>query len=342
MAGERWDALDDLRGIAVLVMVPVNVAAAFTSIPSWFMHAPAEGLTIADLVVPLFLSSLGLSASFSFKARLARGGFGRTFLHTLIRYSVLFAFGTIGIVLMDPGHGTAFALNAYSRIPWHFGGHGIPWHSSAGWEVLQMLGATGLFSFFFLLLPPWPRLGAAALLLAGVEALRPAGLGVLMRGWYATGLAGPWGTFSLSFFAISASALGELVKEAKSGTRLLASGLMAAAMAVSGGIALLFFPPSKHLLSLSYILLGGAVSSALLAVLIVWREKLRWPLPLVGSLGRNPLLLYMLHAVLGVALHALVPDNVTAWEAWTASFAVLAACAAAAIVLDRRKIFVKL
>jgi predicted acyltransferase len=323
MAGERWDALDDLRGIAVLVMVPVNVAAAFTSIPSWFRHAPAEGLTIADLVVPVFLFSLGLSASFSFKARRARAGFGRTFLHMLVRYSVLFAFGTIGIILMDPGHGT-------------------PWHTGAGWEVLQMLGATGLFSFFFLLLPPWPRLGAAALLLAGVEALRPAGLGTLMRAWYTTGLAGPWGTFSLSFFAISASALGELVKEAKSGTRLLASGLMAGAMAVSGGIALLFFPPSKHLLSLSYILLGGAVSSALLAAIVVWRERLGWPLPLVGSLGRNPLLLYMVHAVLGVALHALAPDNVAAWEAWTMSLAVLAACTAAAVVLDRRKIYIKL
>jgi predicted acyltransferase len=323
MTGERWDALDDMRGLAVLVMVPVNVAATFVSIPAWFKHAPAAGLTIADLVVPVFLFSLGLSASFSFKSRVAKRGLGRTFLHALVRYAVLFAFGTIGIILVDPG------LAA-------------PWHSGAGWEVLQMLGATGLFSFFFLLLPPWPRLAAAALVLAAVEALRPVGLGSLMRGWYDTGLAGPWGTFSLSFFAVSASFLGELVKEAKSGTRTLASGLMAGGMAVAGGVALLFFPPSKHLLSLSYILLGGAVSSALLAALVVWREHLKWPLPLVGSLGRNPLLLYMLHAVLGVALHAMVPDNVAAWEAWAASLAVLAVCTVVAVVLDRRKISIKL
>jgi predicted acyltransferase len=114
MAGARWDALDDLRGIAVLVMVPVNVAAAFTSIPPWFKHAPAVGLTVADLVVPVFLFSLGLSASFSFKNRMAQSGFGRTFLHALTRFAVLFAFGTIGVVLVDPGHGA-------------------PWHPGAGW-----------------------------------------------------------------------------------------------------------------------------------------------------------------------------------------------------------------
>ena len=248
-------------------------------------------------------------------------GFGKTFLHALVRYAVLFAFGTIGVILVDSG-------------PGHSGG--------PGWEVLQMLGATGLFSFFFLLLPPWPRLGAAALLLAAVEVLRPLGLGTLMGGWYDSGLGGPWGTFSLSFFVICASALGEMVKEAKSGTRVLTSALTAVGMAFAGGIALLFFPPSKHLLSLSYILLGGAISSALLAVLVVWRERLGWPLPLVGSLGRNPLLLYMLHAVLGLAVHALRPDNVAAWEAWSLSLAVLAVCIAAAVVLDRRKIFIKL
>jgi len=329
MPAERWEALDDLRGLAVFVMVPVNVAAVFTLIPSWFKHAPADGLTIADLVVPVFLFSLGLSASFSFKRRIGRDGFGRTFLHALIRYAVLFAFGTIGIILVGSGNG----------VPWPAKCHGIPWQ---GWEVLQMLGATGLFSFFFLLLPPWPRLGAAALLLATVEALRPLGLGALMRGWYDSGLAGPWGTFSLSFFAIAASALGELVKEAKRETRLAACGIMAACLAVGAGVALMFFPLSKHLLSASYILLGGAVSAALLALLVVWREYLGWPLPGIGGLGRNPLLLYMLHAVLGLAVHALRPDNVGAWEAWSWSLAVLAVCIAAAVVLDRRKIYIKL
>jgi predicted acyltransferase len=312
--GARWDALDDLRGLSVLVMVPVNVAAPFLAIPAWFKHAPANGLTIADFVVPGFLFALGLSASFSFKARVAKDGLGKTFLHALLRYGLLFVFGTVGL-LVDRG---------------------------ARWETLQMLGATGMFVFFFLLLSPWPRLAAAAVLLAAVEALRPLGLGELIQRWYDTGLGGPWGTFSLSFFALCASALGELTRESSPRVRLLSSVAMAAVLGVAGIVASRFFPFSKHLLSLSYILFTCGVSSALLALFVVYRDIMRLPLPFVGSLGRNPLLLYMLHAVLGVAALAIFTENASGWTAWAASIGVLALCVAAAEILDRKRVYIKL
>ena len=296
-------------------MVPVNVAADFRAIPAWFKHAPGAGLTLPDFVVPAFLFSLGLSASFSFRARVRDKGFGRAFLHALVRYTVLFAFGSIGILLVD---------------------------HSARWEILQMLGITGLLSFFFLLLRPVPRLAAAALLLAGVEVLRPLGLGALMNGWYDTGIAGPWGTFSLSFFAIVASSLGELVKDASSNRRLSMAALFAVTLCAAGLAARVFFPFSKHGLSLSYILFTAGISSALLAALVAVREMMGMKLPVVGSLGRNALVLYMLHAVIGVVAAALLGDDIGAGLAWAVSFAVLGVCILAAIVLDRRKLFIRL
>ena len=314
-ARQRWAALDDLRGLAILVMVPVNVAAPFPRIPAWFKHAPADGLTLADFVVPVFLFSLGLSAALSFGARRERRGLGRTFLHALLRSAVLFAFGTAGILLADPG---------------------------ARWEILQMLGATGLFSFFFLLLPPWPRLASAAVLLAMVEVLRPLGLGGLMLQWYGSGIAGPWGTFSLSFFAILASALGELIRDSTPRRRLAVSSAMAGILCAGGLCALPFFPFSKHLLSLSYVIFTCGAAAALLAVLVLWREILRWPLPLLGSLGRNPLLIYMLHAVLGVAVQAVLGPRAAAGVVAAACLVVLGACLAAALVLDHRKLVLKL
>ena len=296
-------------------MVPVNIAAVFISIPAWFKHAPADGLTLPDFVVPVFLFSLGLSSSFSFKARTRDRGLGRTSLHALIRSAVLFAFGSIGVLLVD--------------------------HTTR-WEILQMLGATGLFSFFFLLLPPWPRLGAAALLLAAVEILRPLGLGGLMSAWYDTGIAGPWGTFSLSFLAITASSLGELVRGASSESRLARAALFAGALCAGGLAALPFFPFNKHLVSLSYILFTAGVSSALLALLVLAREKLGLKLPVVGSMGRNALVLYMLHAVIGVGTLALLGDDISAGLAWGVSFLVLGACVVVAAVLDRKKLYLKL
>jgi len=296
-------------------MVPVNIAAVFTSIPAWFKHAPANGLTLPDFVVPAFLFSLGLSASFSFKTRTSERGLGRTFLHAVIRSAVLFAFGSIGVLLVD---------------------------HSARWEILQMLGATSLFSFFFLLVPPWPRLGAAVLLLAAVEILRPLGLGSLMQAWYDTGIAGPWGTFSLSFFAITASALGELVKDSSSDKRLARTALFAGVLCAGGLLALLFFPFSKHLVSLSYVLFTAGVSSALLALLVLAREIWRLNLPIIGSMGRNALLLYMLHAVMGVGVQALLGDAANAGLAWGVSFLVLGVCAVVAVVMDRMRLYVKL
>ncbi len=296
-------------------MVPVNVAAVFQAIPAWFKHAPGAGLTLPDFVVPAFLFSLGLSASFSFKARVRDRGFGRTFLHALLRSAVLFAFGSIGILLVD--------------------------HSSR-WEILQMLGATGLFSFFFLLLPRWPRLAAAAVLLALVETLRPLGLGSLMNAWYDTGIAGPWGTFSLSFFAITASSLGELVRDASPEKRFSVTTLFVAALAAAGLIAHIFFPFNKHLLSLSYILFTAGVSAAVLALLVLLREMAGLKIPLAGSLGRNALVLYMLHSVLGIGIQALLGDAAPAGLAWGASFFVLGVCTLVAVVMDRKGLYVKL
>jgi predicted acyltransferase len=311
----RWESLDDLRGAAVFVMVPVNVAAGFAAIPDWFKHAPAIGLTLADLVMPTFLFSLGLSAAFSVKARVSKDGFIKTFLHALLRYAVLFAIGSIGVV-------------------WVYGGR--------GWETTQMLGATGLASFFLCLLPPWPRLGAASLILAMIEILRPLGYGSLINGFYDTGLAGPWGTPILLFIPVLASVLGERIKDGPRSKRLRESAILAGALGLVGGIAAIFFPISKHLLSLSYVLLCAGFASLLLCALTALREVLHVRLPLLGSLGRNPLLLYLIGGLLVLGSHALFPETASVAVAWACSLGALAICAAAAIFLDKKKIRIKL
>jgi predicted acyltransferase len=314
-ARKRWDALDDLRGLAVLIMIPVNVAAPYAGIPAWFKHAPSDGLTIADLVVPLFLFSLGMSAGFSWRRRVAERGYGRTLLHAVIRNALLCAFGVAGMLLADPGD---------------------------RWEVLTMLGVTGMFSFFFLGLRPLPRIAAALLLLTVVEVLRPLGLGDLIMRWYDTGLGGPWGTVSLSFFPIVASALGELAVERSPSGRLTIPGLGGLLLAAAGTAALIATPFSKHLLSLSYVLFTAGLSAVILALLAAGREMVHVRLPFLDAMGRNPLLLYMLHSVLGLGALALFAAGSPEWLAWTAAGGVLAICVLTALLLDWRKLYLKL
>ena len=314
-ARKRWDALDDLRGLAILIMVPVNVAAPYAAIPAWFKHAPADGLTIADLVVPLFLFSLGISAGFSWKRRVAERGYGHTVVHAVLRNALLCAFGVAGMLLADPGN---------------------------RWEVLTMLGVTGMFSFFFLGLRPLPRIAAGLLLLAVVELLRPLGLSELMARWYDTGLAGPWGTVSLSFFPIVASALGELTVGQAPARKVGILGAAGLLMVAAGAGALMYEPFSKHLLSLSYILFTAGLSAAILALLAAGREMLRVHVPVTDAMGRNPLLLYMLHSVLGLAALALFAQASPAWAAWASVLGVLVLCALGAVLLDRRGLYLKL
>jgi predicted acyltransferase len=179
-------------------------------------------------------------------------------------------------------------------------------------------------------------------LLAAVEVLQPIGPGGLMNAWYDTGIGGPWGTFSLSFFAIVASALGQLLRDRHSGRRLRISGALALVLCAAGLIARPFFPFNMHALSLSHILFTAGVSCGLLTLLVLLREIGGVKLPIMGGMGRNALLLYMLHAVIGVAVSAVLGAVVGAGTAWGASFLVLAICAAAACALDWRKIYLKL
>jgi predicted acyltransferase len=76
---ERWAALDAFRGFVFFLMLPVNAAMDFRGIPAWFKHAPSDGATMPDFIMPAFLIALD---------------------HAMLRYFALFAFGTVGFFLV--------------------------------------------------------------------------------------------------------------------------------------------------------------------------------------------------------------------------------------------------
>lgn len=311
---ERYFALDALRGLTVLLMIPVNAAAEFDRIPSWWKHAPGAGMNLADFIMPAFLVALGLSSSFSLRRRLERDGLLKTCLHALLRYGLLFLFGTIGYVIV--------------------------WRGGA-WEVLQMLGATGALAFPFLFLPPPARAASAVVLAASVEALRPAFFDAAYRAWHESGLGGPAGTFALAALPVAASALGERIKDAPWKRRATALAGVGAAAAAFGLLAAAFAAPDKHLLTPAYLLLSFAAACLALAVL----EPLcaaAGDLPVLGPMGRNALFGYMASGVLTLAARAFVPAGSPAPVAWGVSMAPALLIAAACVVMDRKRLWLKL
>jgi len=313
-ASARWRALDDLRGLTILFMVPVNAMMDFVHDPPWFNHAPGPGLNFADCILPTFLFAMGVSASFSLERRARERGQSRTLFHGLARYALLFVFGTIGYFLV-----------------WKQG----------NWEVLQLLGAAGGFAFLFMFLPPRWRLAAAAGILLASEALRPGFLDAQLRSWYASGIGGPWGFLPFSVIPLAASCLGEELTAADTTRRVrLCLGVGLASLAEGLAWAAAFGPPDKHLASTAYLLITFGLASSALGLLSALESHLS--LPPLTALGRNSLLMYMLSGVLILPLRAWADQGIPEPGVWGWGAAVLALSGAVAWTLDRKGCYVKL
>ncbi|WP_051205281.1 acyltransferase family protein [Salinimicrobium xinjiangense] len=65
--GERYLALDVLRGLTIALMILVNTPGSWSTIYAPFRHAAWHGFTITDLVFPSFLFVVGNAMSFSMR-----------------------------------------------------------------------------------------------------------------------------------------------------------------------------------------------------------------------------------------------------------------------------------
>lgn len=89
---ERLMSLDVFRGMTIAAMILVNNGAGRSYGP--LNHAEWHGWTHTDLIFPFFLFIAGVSMSYSFRARLARGDSKRELLtHTFKRGAIIIALG---------------------------------------------------------------------------------------------------------------------------------------------------------------------------------------------------------------------------------------------------------
>ncbi|QNF31512.1 DUF1624 domain-containing protein [Adhaeribacter swui] len=66
-AGQRYLALDVLRGLTIALMIVVNTPGSWETIYAPFRHAEWHGFTVTDLVFPTFLFVVGNAMSFSLR-----------------------------------------------------------------------------------------------------------------------------------------------------------------------------------------------------------------------------------------------------------------------------------
>jgi predicted acyltransferase len=266
--GDRIVAIDQFRGLSIVLMVIANYLSGVSGIPNWLKHAPDLGLTPPDVVAPLFLFAIGLTYRLSAERRRARTGHRETTAHLFRRYLAILGVGAIITGVQD-----------YTGV---FGG--------VGWGVLQAIGMAGLLALPTVYWPPAVKCGAGLGILTAYQYL-------LDRYWVSRVLqlshGGLPGSLAWGAMLILAMGLADLYHERRSGLRLLGGVLVCAAL----GVGLSFLSPvSKNRVSAAYVLVSVAISGA---VYLAFHWALaRRRLSLLVAWGQNPLLLYVLHMVL--------------------------------------------
>ncbi len=308
-----------MRGLAILLMVLANYLADVRLVPAWLKHAPDTGLTVVDLVAPLFIFAIGLTYGLSARRRISRDGWGRTVEHFVRRFLTLVGIG---------------ALIGAGEILLGFNPGGF------NWGVLQAIGVAGLLTLPVIRLPVLPRAGIGLALLGGYQAL-------LDRYWLQAVLHSPHGGLpgSLSWAAmlILATVLADLFLD--SPEPRWAWLVTVLTLAVGIGLSM-WVPISKNRVSASYVLISLGVSGTLFSLVRLFANHLHFRLPLLSAWGKNPLLLYLLHLLLlGIVALPAIPQwysDAPWWLVLPQLAALLGGLSWVAWYMDSREIIVSL
>jgi predicted acyltransferase len=372
----RLPALDILRGIAVIGMILVNNPGSWERAPQQLQHAGWYGITFADTVAPAFLWAVGMAMELSFARRFGAEGLAaarwRVLGHVLRRAGLLFAVG-VGLMLFahlfpEP-HWSALAsislVGILQRIALAYAlAAGLrltgrsPVALAAGlvvlYTALMFVGAGG-FS------------GAVAFAHESNLATR---LDARLLGAHASQVHALLTTLPAAGTVLLGAALGrslrsggEVLTARRFGGHVLLPLVLGAALAT-------VLPVSRYLWTPSFLLITAGITAATFFALTIALRYLdadsRWWVP-ARAVGANPLLLFILSEMgrrpleaFGAAVASGTGDPMRwrpaqeigydtlarAFPAGTASalysLIYLAPFVALAVVLYRRRVFVKL
>jgi predicted acyltransferase len=256
----RLEAIDQFRGFAILLMVLADYLSRIQSVPVWLKHAPGVGLTVVDLIAPMFIFAIGLVYRPSLQRRLLRDGHWQTVLHFIRRFLALMGIGVL--------------------TPWGY-----------SWGLFQTIGGAGLISLLVIWLPSLVRLIIGVSFLGGYQVLSD-------KVWMGRVTASSsWcemeGTLSWAAMLILASVLAEWYYDQPRGRRIFILG-SAASLGLGIGLSN-WVVVSQYYVSASYVLISLGVSGVLFAGFHVLTESLRVRLPMLIAWGKNPLVMYVLH-----------------------------------------------
>lgn len=309
----RWKAVDELRGFAILLLFIFNGFYSFSNTPPWLRHAPAGKYFIFDMVAPLFLFAVGLSYSMSFNKRSARDGKLSAVLHVFKRGLILIFFGSVGDWMVNR----------------NFSFH---------WGTLEMIGLCGIVTLPSLLLKPLGRIGLAfCMIIIWQMLLDWPGIPELFN--IHNSMGGPAATISWVSAVMIATAFSEWrvkMKNSEYFSIIFMTILILHLMTVGAGS---LFITDKSTVNAPYMFFS--LQLVVTTFFVFYLKELYGfkPLPILESLGKNALILYMASGVINKLSLMALGYNISVLQ-----LIIVAACQillniGIGLQLDRKKIY---
>lgn len=301
-ARTRDSALDALRGIAIIGMVLANLQGSDRDAFPWIAHATWNGLTVADLVFPMFLLAVGLSLPLAQDGRTPRVDIGRIVRRSILLW--LIGFGISMIVHPSVYREDMRFTGVLQRIGIVYLVCALTVRSTRTWVLPAIAAVVLLVVHGALLLVPAPGEVAASMAPGqGMSAWLDRAIlgGTRMYG----GTFDPEGPLS-TLSSIATTMIGVAIQRlAMRAERPMIIWILGATLAGLAGLAATaLWPINKALWTPSFALVNVAIGFALLAVLKAgWPRIAAWsPVRLIAALGGAALTLYVVHDAVIIAL----------------------------------------
>jgi predicted acyltransferase len=311
-------SLDQFRGFAILGMILFNYLGRFEVIPETFTH-PRYGMTFANAIAPFFLFMVGMGFRISLKNSIQKIGKQKSYLMAAKRYLVLIL---IGIVLYGPDPVCDM------------------------WDALVDIGFAGLLTLPFILTSRWVRISLAFVFLIIYQLIFAfTGYGEWTMQHSIDG--GPLGPISWASILFFGTVLMDDLFNTFPSTFMKRSLIMGSTLTFLG-LGLSYLQPeslwqfSQRSMTMAYPILASGLSFVVF-VFFYWLNDLRKiEIPHLTKLGLNPLIIYIVQAILMSYYGSFLDKKAPLWQALSSFVVIYLICYVVASYMAKNKIIVKI